>query len=245
MVSVSVSEAKLISDALVSVLLPKAPDSGFTIKSMLGYVYTLEDCLKLCLGEWREIDWEVWLNHAPEAHKSKMTLKEYYEPHDNNDQGRAMIFTSMAEMEVLEPVMQQVFSEVLGYDEDDMHTRSFSSVMKACRDALAVAKTTPVQSYDIVAKVNSCFLDALRDAGASYLSWLNLNSLVSPFPLHWLPKESVAMRPLELLMEAAVRLAEQHALMPFVAQQLNMGASEHSTITPHPPCRNCVSCKTC
>ena len=245
MVSVSVSEAKLISDALVSVLLPKAPDSGFTIKSMLGYGYALEDCLKLCSGEWREIDWEVWLNHAPEAHKSKMTLKEYYELHDNNDQGRAMIFTSMAEMEVLEPVMQQVFSEVLGYDEDDMHTRSFSSVIKACRDALAVAKTTPVQSYDIVAKVNSCFLDALRDAGASYLSWLNLNSLVSPFPLHWLPKESVAMRPLELLMEAAVRLAEQHALMPFVAQQLNMGASEHSTITPHPPCMNCVSCKTC
>ena len=161
-----------------------------------------------------------------------------------------MIFTSIAEMEALEPMMKVVFSEVLGYDEGDLHTRSFSSIMKACRDALAVAKTTPVQSYDIVAKVNSCFLDALRDAGASYLSWLNLNSLVSPFPLHWLPKESVAMRPLELLMEAAVRLAEQHALMPFVAQQLNMGATEHSTITPHPPCKNCpckncVSCKTC
>ena len=38
MASASVTEAKLISDALVSVLLPKAPDSGFTIKSMMGYI---------------------------------------------------------------------------------------------------------------------------------------------------------------------------------------------------------------
>ena len=232
----SVAEARLISDALVSVLLPKADDSEFTTKSMLGYVYEQEDCHKLVSGDWRGIDWERWLSHAPEAHDSKMTLDQYYQLHDSNNKGRAMIFTSTAEMEALDPVMKDVFFEVLGYDRSDRHSRSFSSVMKACRDALAMAKKMPIQSYDIVASVSSCFLNALGDAGASYMRWLGLNALVSPFPAHWLPDESIAMRPLKLLMDTAVKLADQHADMPFLAQQLNMAVTAQGIITPaHPP----------
>ena len=44
MASASVAEAKLVSDALVRILLPKAPGTEYTVKGMLGYVYSLEDC---------------------------------------------------------------------------------------------------------------------------------------------------------------------------------------------------------
>ena len=61
MTSASVTEAKLISDTLVRILLPKAPGTEYTIKGMLGYGYPLEDCFKIVSGKWAEIDWEVLL----------------------------------------------------------------------------------------------------------------------------------------------------------------------------------------
>ena len=106
--------------------------------------------------------------------------------------------------------------------------------MRLCREALSAAKLVPIHSYDIVVKVNACFLNALRDAGVGFMKWLGMNALDAPFPATWLPKDSVAMRPLKLILETAEKLADHNAEMPFVAKQTNLALTDQG-FTPPPP----------
>jgi hypothetical protein len=243
MTNASIAEAKLVSDTLVRILLPKAPGTEFTIKGMLGYEYPLEDCFKIVSGKWAEIDWEVLLSHAPDAHKTKLSLEAYYALHDHTGRGRAMMFTSSEEMDALKPSMGKIFTKIIGYDCDDDHELSFHSVISLCRDALVAAKLVPIHSYDIVVKVNACFLNALRDAGVGFMKWLGMNALDARFPATWLPKDSIAMRPLKLILETAEKLADHNAEMPFVAKQTNLALTDQGFTPPGPPVRTVRLCK--
>ena len=151
-----------------------------------------------------------------------------------------MSFTSIGEMDALKTSMEKVFTEVLGYDCDDDHKLSFPSVMRLCREALSAAKLLPIHWYGIVVKVNSCLLDALRDAGVGFMKWLGMNALDAPFPATWLPKDSVAMRPLKLILETAEKLADHNAEMPFIAKQTNLALTDQGfSPPPRSPCKDC------
>jgi hypothetical protein len=56
-------------------------------------------------------------------------------------------------------------------------------------------------------------------------------------------KDSIAMRPLKLILETAEKLADHNAEMPFVAKQTNLALTDQGFTPPGPPVRTVRLCK--
>ena len=236
MTAVTVSEAKLVADALARVLLPRDVKTDEVHRCMLGFTFSLEECLKLVTGKWADIDWEVFLTHSTEAHRMHLTLDQYY-THKEAASGkdRAMPYTSQEEMVSLSESMKLVFDSVLGYAGEESSRRSFKGVMRLCLRALSAAASLPVQRCDILAKVNTCFHAALEDAGRNYARWLSLQGVDAAFPELWLPADSDALKALKLTMQTSAAVADHVTDLPFCAVQSNTNMSEKGASPPPPP----------
>ena len=113
--------------------------------------------------------------------------------------------------------------------------RSFKGVMRLCLRALTAASTLPVQRCDILAKVNTCFLRALEDAGRNYARWLSLQGVDAAFPELWLPADSDALKALKLTIQTSAAVADHVVDLPFCAVQTNTNMTEKGA-SPPPSC---------
>ena len=233
MTGTTLAEVKIVAEAVGRVLLLRDADGDGVHKSMLGFSFSHESCLLLVTGKWSLIDWETFLIHEPAAHKMSVSLGDYYSLREAaTGKGRAMKYTSLAEMTKLKAAMSLVFDNVLGYGEEETVRRSFGGVMNRCLRALEVAATLPVQACDIMVKVSTAFNQALDDAGRTFSKWVSSQLVDAPFPPTWLPKDSDALMPLKHTLRAADRVADNTTDLPFCAMQTSSSLSKEGESQP-------------
>ena len=226
MTGTTLAEVKIVAEAVGRVLLPRDLNGDGVHKTMLGFSFSHESCLLLVTGKWSLIDWETFLIHEPAAHRMSVPLGEYYSLREAaTGKGRAMKYTSLAELTKLKDTMSLVFDNVLGYGEEETVRRSFGGVINRCLKALDVAATLPIQACDIMVKVSTAFNHALDDAGRTFLKWVSSQLVDAPFPPTWLPKGSEALVPLKHTLNAADRVADNTTDLPFCSMQASSSRS--------------------